>query len=408
MNYEHVYAGNAFLVPAGTIHSVGEGLFFVEIQQASDITYRIYDFDRIDPKTKKTRPLHIEESLDAVHLKKAHQSKIRYKTQVNTSQTLVQIPEFVVHKLKYDKGSISRNTKKLDSFLVYFCISGKVCWEGAAGQVLLKKGECILVPAATERYDLKIEETGRTTRDSYAMSMASERKVAFKYLEGSTYKNIWKYQETLFRRLIDAKIAKRQGLPTEDLPHYLLFTYHSPVITLGKNANASHVHTSLEKLQEIGVELHTIDRGGDVTYHGPGQLVAYPILDLSHFFEDIHKYLRFLEEVIICTLKDYELRGERIQGLTGVWIKKGASQKKIAAYGVRCSHWVTMHGLAFNISTNLEDFSHIIPCGISDKGVTSLEQALGTKNISKQEVEDRVLAHFIRIFEMTVFSDLRT
>ena len=153
----------------------------------------------------------------------------------------------------------------------------------------------------------------------------------------------------------------------------------------------------IEELQELSAEFVKIDRGGDITYHGPGQIVGYPILDLDRYFTDIHKYLRFLEQVIINVCEDYGLSAERIEGLTGVWI----GEKKIAAFGIRSSRWVTMHGFGFNVNTDLNYFNHIVPCGITDKAVTSLQQKLGMK-IDQNDVKKRIVSHFEEIFDTII------
>ena len=179
----------------------------------------------------------------------------------------------------------------------------------------------------------------------------------------------------------------------------MLFVEHPNVYTLGKSGKYSHLLISEEELAQKNATFYKIDRGGDITYHGPGQIVGYPILDLDNFFTDIHKYLRFLEEVIIKTLADYGIKGERSPGETGVWIDVGTPfARKICAMGVRASRWVTMHGFAFNINADLSYFNYIIPCGIVDKSVTSLNQELG-KNIPLQEVKEKIKFHFSNIFE---------
>jgi lipoyl(octanoyl) transferase len=213
------------------------------------------------------------------------------------------------------------------------------------------------------------------------------------------YKETWDFQEEVFNSIIDIKNKNREKENKDITPNYLLFVEHPNVYTLGKSGKYSHLLISEEELAQKNATFYKIDRGGDITYHGPGQIVGYPILDLDNFFTDIHKYLRFLEEVIIKTLADYGIKGERSPGETGVWIDVGTPfARKICAMGVRASRWVTMHGFAFNINADLSYFNYIIPCGIVDKSVTSLNQELG-KNIPLQEVKEKIKFHFSNIFE---------
>ncbi|MDO4881344.1 MAG: lipoyl(octanoyl) transferase LipB [Capnocytophaga sp.] len=213
------------------------------------------------------------------------------------------------------------------------------------------------------------------------------------------YKETWDYQEDIFNSIIKTKNINREKEHKELTPNYLLFVEHPNVYTLGKSGKYSHLLIPEEELAKKNATFYKIDRGGDITYHGPGQIVGYPILDLDNFFTDIHKYLRFLEEVIIRTLADYTIKGERSPGETGVWIDVGTPfARKICAMGVRASRWVTMHGFAFNINADLSYFDYIIPCGIADKAVTSLNQELG-KNIPLEEVKTKIKYHFAEIFE---------
>jgi lipoyl(octanoyl) transferase len=183
-------------------------------------------------------------------------------------------------------------------------------------------------------------------------------------------------------------------------PNYLLFVEHPHVYTLGKSGHIENLLISEEKLKAIGAKFYKINRGGDITYHGPGQIVGYPILDLENFFTDIHKYLRLLEEMIILTLAEYGLKAERSKGETGVWLDVGTPfARKICALGVRASRWVTMHGFALNVNTNLGYFDNMIPCGIKDKSVTSLNVELGKAEISMEEVKEKLLKHFLFLFE---------
>jgi len=217
------------------------------------------------------------------------------------------------------------------------------------------------------------------------------------------YQQAWDYQEELFKRSVDRKIANRKLPETEQLPteNYLIFCQHPHVFTLGKSGKPEHLLLNESQLEEREAKYYKINRGGDITYHGPGQIVGYPILDLDNFFTDIHKYLRFLEEAIILTLKDYGIDAGRIPGLTGVWIdyEDESKARKICAMGVKSSRWVTMHGFAFNVHADLNYFGYIVPCGIDDKAVTSLDKELGYKpEIS--EVEEKLKGHLAEIFEM--------
>ena len=225
------------------------------------------------------------------------------------------------------------------------------------------------------------------------------KKVYVTDLGTKDYKETWDFHEEVFNSIIDIKNKNREKENKDITPNYLLFVEHPNVYTLGKSGKYSHLLISEEELAQKNATFYKIDRGGDITYHGPGQIVGYPILDLDNFFTDIHKYLRFLEEVIIKTLADYGIKGERSPGETGVWIDVGTPfARKICAMGVRASRWVTMHGFAFNINADLSYFNYIIPCGIVDKSVTSLNQELG-KNIPLQEVKEKIKFYFSNIFE---------
>lgn len=214
------------------------------------------------------------------------------------------------------------------------------------------------------------------------------------------YKETWDYQEFLFKGIIDIKIKNRKDDSSLETPNYFLFVEHPHVYTLGKSGDVSNLLISEDKLAEIGATYYKINRGGDITYHGPGQIVGYPILDLENFFTDIHKYLRFLEEMVILTLNDYGIKGERSKGETGVWLDVGTPfARKICAMGVRASRWITMHGFALNVTTNLGYFDHMIPCGIRGKAVTSIEAELGTTSISISDVKSKLLKHFTTLFE---------
>lgn len=214
------------------------------------------------------------------------------------------------------------------------------------------------------------------------------------------YKETWDYQESLFKGIIDIKIKNRKDDSSLETPNYFLFVEHPHVYTLGKSGDVSNLLISEDKLAEIGATYYKINRGGDITYHGPGQIVGYPILDLENFFTDIHKYLRFLEEMVILTLNDYGIKGERSKGETGVWLDVGTPfARKICAMGVRASRWITMHGFALNVTTNLGYFDHMIPCGIRGKAVTSIQAELGTTSISISDVKGKLLKHFTTLFE---------
>jgi lipoyl(octanoyl) transferase len=216
------------------------------------------------------------------------------------------------------------------------------------------------------------------------------------------YKACWDYQEKLFNSIIDQKIKNRDLPPDQQIPtkNYLLFVEHPHVYTLGKSGDEKNLLVNDDQLSQKNATYYKINRGGDITYHGPGQLVAYPILDLDNFFTDIHKYLRLLEETIILTLNDYGIKSERSTGETGVWLDTDNKLKarKICAMGVRCSRWVTMHGWGFNVNADLNYFNNIIPCGIQDKTVTSMNKELG-KNLDMDEVKEKAKTHFAQLFE---------
>jgi|TARA_R110002167_G_scaffold78073_1_gene216332 lipoyl(octanoyl) transferase len=214
------------------------------------------------------------------------------------------------------------------------------------------------------------------------------------------YKETWDFQEKLFKEIIDLKIKNRREEESVDTPNYLIFVEHPHVYTLGKSGDISNLLVDEKALEEKGASFYKINRGGDITYHGPGQIVGYPILDLDNFFTDIHKYLRFLEEMVILTLADYGLKAERSKGETGVWLDVGTPfARKICALGVRASRWVTMHGFALNVNADLGYFDMMIPCGIKGKAVTSLNVELGKKEVDMNEVKERLLRHFSSLFE---------
>lgn len=213
------------------------------------------------------------------------------------------------------------------------------------------------------------------------------------------YQAVWDYQEQLFRQIVDIKLQKRQD-PSLVTPNYFLLVEHPHVYTLGKSGDAANMLLSEKQLEEKGAKFYKINRGGDITYHGPGQIVGYPILDLENFFTDIHKYLRLLEEAIILTLADYGLASGRSEGETGVWLGVGTPfARKICAMGVRASRWVTMHGFALNVNADMGYFDNIIPCGIRGKAVTSLHVELGVAYVDEREVKTKILQHFSALFE---------
>ena len=229
------------------------------------------------------------------------------------------------------------------------------------------------------------------------------KQVIVKDLGNKDYKETWDYQELLFEEIVAQKTNNKANGTTLPTNNYFLFVEHPHVYTLGKSGHIENLLIDEEGLKNKGATFYKINRGGDITYHGPGQIVGYPILDLENFFTDIHKYLRSLEEVIIRTLSDYGLKGERSEGETGVWLDVGTPfARKICAMGVRCSRWVTMHGFALNVNTDLGYFDNIIPCGIRGKAVTSLNVELAKDKVDTQEVKQRILTHFKEIFEATL------
>jgi lipoyl(octanoyl) transferase len=251
----------------------------------------------------------------------------------------------------------------------------------------------------------------------------SKQTVLFRDLGKMDYQQAWDYQERLLQENVNLKklanfSTANTGEFLSDLHskenvniqiptiNYLLFVEHPPVYTLGKSGKIEHVLINEEQRKLNGIEFFNTNRGGDITFHGPQQIVGYPILDLEKFYTDIGRYLRELEEVIILTLDDYGIKGERSKGETGVWIDVGnkGRERKICAMGVRCSRWITMHGFAFNVNTDLSYFNHIIPCGIQNKQVTSLEKELGHR-LNFEEVKEAVKKNFERVFEVTLSSE---
>ncbi|MDG1039086.1 MAG: lipoyl(octanoyl) transferase LipB [Polaribacter sp.] len=229
------------------------------------------------------------------------------------------------------------------------------------------------------------------------------RNVLLKDLSVKDYKDTWDYQTKLLQEIVNTKIENRRNDNKKDTENYFLFVEHPHVYTLGKSGDLSNLLLNEKQLAEKGATFYKINRGGDITYHGPGQIVGYPILDLENFFTDIHKYLRFLEEVIILTIAEYGIKGTRSDGETGVWLDVGTPfARKICAMGIRSSRWVTMHGFALNANVNLGYFDNIIPCGIKGKAVTSMEAELGQK-VNINEVKSKILKHFKELFEVESF-----
>lgn len=234
------------------------------------------------------------------------------------------------------------------------------------------------------------------------METLVSHKTEFRDLPGIRYKNAWDLQTELFNSIVATKVANRDLPVHEQQPtqNFLLFCEHSPVYTLGKSGFMENLLLNNTALKEKDIDFFQINRGGDITYHGPGQLTGYPIFDLENFYTDIGKYLRNLEEAIILSIAEYGLKGDRIPGMTGVWLDKDDPQKarKICAIGVHTSRWVTMHGFGFNIKTDLNYFDYIVPCGIKDKGVTSLELEVGP--VEMEEVKTVVKNKLAEVFEL--------
>lgn len=239
------------------------------------------------------------------------------------------------------------------------------------------------------------------------------QQVRFQDLGVMGYKKAWDLQEELMQQNLRVKAARYHPQPADeqelssgensDTAHHLLFVEHPAVYTIGKSGHEENILISEEQLAQNHIEFFKTNRGGDITFHGPGQVVGYPVFDLEKFYTDIGKYIRSLEEVVIRTMAEYGLKGERSKGETGVWLdpsEKG-KERKICAIGVRCSRWITMHGFAFNVNTDLAYFDNIVPCGIRDKQVTSLQKELG-KEISLEEIKNVLLQKFEEVFEITI------
>jgi len=242
------------------------------------------------------------------------------------------------------------------------------------------------------------------------MNIHLNKTVEFQNLGLIDYQQAWDYQEELFRNVIGIKTENRNLSPEsqEITPNYLLFCQHPHVFTLGKSGKEEHLLISQQQLDQHHASFYKINRGGDITYHGPGQLVGYPILDLDNFFTDIHKYMRLLEEAIILTLAEFGIKAGRIAGLTGVWIdfEDQTRPRKICAMGVKSSRWVTMHGFALNVNTDLSWFTNIVPCGIDDKAVTSVESELGMK-VPMERIAEVLKNKIGLLFEMNLVDKMK-
>jgi lipoyl(octanoyl) transferase len=224
------------------------------------------------------------------------------------------------------------------------------------------------------------------------------KKIILRDIGKSSFSDAWEYQEDIFKKIIDQKIKNRSNKNKMETNNFLIITEHEPVYTIGKSGDISNLLLNDDEMKTQGIEFYKINRGGDITYHGPGQIMGYPIIDLDNFFTDINLYLRKLEEVIINTLKSYDLEGFTIKGETGVWVKdNNGLSKKVCAFGIRASRWVTMHGFSFNVNPELNYFKNIIPCGITDKGVTSVSE-LKNRNIEMNEIKQILYKNFAESF----------
>ena len=236
------------------------------------------------------------------------------------------------------------------------------------------------------------------------MNSVINKNVKYKSLGLINYEESWKKQESIFNKIIDTKIKNRNLQKEIKTDNYILTCTHPHVYTLGKSGNEKNLLIDKDIIEKENLEFFKINRGGDITYHGPGQIVIYPILDLENFFTDIHKYLRSLEEAVILTLKEYNIESGRIKDYTGVWIDiKSDNPRKICALGVKTSRWVTMHGLALNVNTDLNFFKNIIPCGINDKEVTSISKEVG-RDIKIKDVEKKLLNNLSKVFEFKIIN----
>ena len=232
------------------------------------------------------------------------------------------------------------------------------------------------------------------------------KKILVRDIGKSSFSDAWLYQENIFKKTIDLKVKNRSNKNKRKTDNFLIITEHNPVYTIGKSGNITNLLLNENELKIKKIDFFKINRGGDITYHGPGQIMGYPIIDLDNFFTDINLYLRKLEEIIINTLNSYEVNGFTIKGETGVWVlDKNGLEKKICAFGIRASRWVTMHGLCFNINPDLNYFKHIIPCGIRDKGVTSLTE-IKEQEIDINEVKIKLIQNFEKSFDAEIIYDI--
>ena len=227
------------------------------------------------------------------------------------------------------------------------------------------------------------------------------KKIIVKDIGRTEFSYSWKYQERIFDKIIAQKVKNRVSKKKSNTKNYLILTEHNPVFTIGKSGDISNLLLNKNQLKEKKIDFYKINRGGDITYHGPGQIMGYPILDLDNFFTDINLYLRNLENTIIDTLKHYEIEGFTIKGETGVWVKKDNDYKKICAFGIRASRWVTMHGFSLNVQPDLNNFKYIIPCGISDKGITSISD-MKKETINISDLKLNLIENFARNFKAEI------
>ena len=228
------------------------------------------------------------------------------------------------------------------------------------------------------------------------------KKIIVKDIGRTSFSDAWKYQEDVFQKIIDQKVQNRTLEKKLKTNNYLIFTEHNPVYTIGKSGDKSNLLLNENELKEKEIEFFKINRGGDITFHGPGQIMGYPIIDLDNFFTDINLYLRSLENTIIDTLSFYDILGFTIKGETGVWVENLNKYKKICAFGIRASRWVTMHGFCLNVDSNLEEFKNIIPCGIKDKGVTSISELLN-EEIDIKKLKKCLMKNFAKHFGAKIF-----
>jgi len=227
------------------------------------------------------------------------------------------------------------------------------------------------------------------------------KKIILKDIGRTSFSDAWKFQEDVFQKIIDQKVQNRALEKKIETNNYLIFTEHNPVYTIGKSGDMSNLLLSANQLKDKEIEFFKINRGGDITFHGPGQIMGYPILDLDNFFTDINIYLRSLENTIIDTLGLYDISGFTIKGETGVWVNKDKKLKKICAFGIRASRWVTMHGFSLNVNTDLDKFNYIIPCGITDKGVTSISE-IKNEIIDIDKLKERIIESFAKNFKAEI------